>query len=283
MNPCPCDCHGHGVYGVCDIGGGCGHLHEDTERHCARADRCADRSPERDEAGKHTGEWIPATITTDRGLCAACVRDVEHALNHLTGDVVELTMILGRAGAPGDVLVSTTPELPIPIRVSIEALRAEIDTELQAWAEPVAEALGIDWDTNAMGRTRMGPRVQRAAQLLGRAVDTLIGLAPQEHSAWINGEPAWDHDLDCQDTRSRDGVDAALDFIDLHRRAYAALGRTSLVHRLPTPCPWCDQLTLVRYNGADQVECETCHRHIEEMHYSWFVAVLVREQQRAAA
>jgi hypothetical protein len=292
VTECTCICHGGGPYAVCDVNdgydGGCGHLHTavdnpvDTEHRCARGDRCKGRSPIRTDSGAPTGEWLPATITTARGLCDPCVREVEHALNHLTGDVVELTMTLGRTGMAGEVLVSASPELKIPIQVNVEALRAAIDNELQAWAEPVAEKLGVEWDTATTNRMRLAVRVQRAAHLLARSVDTLLALPDTEHPAWRNGEPVWDHALGCQDTTVRDGVDAALAFIELHSLAYSALGRSKLVHRLPTPCPWCDYLTLVRHNGDDHVVCENCHKIIEEKHYSWFVAVLVREQERTA-
>jgi hypothetical protein len=252
-------------------------------RRCAAAENCADRFPERDDTGKPTGRWLPAAITAERGLCAACTRDVGYALGHFVGDVVELSMLIGSGDTIAETVVASSPDPTVPIRLALDALRTEIDDELQNWAEPVAEKLGVLWDTTGMGRSRIGPRVQRAAHLLVESVDTLIALPGQEHSAWAAGEPVWDLELGCQDVVVRDGITAGLDFIDLHRRCYAALGRTKLVHRLPTPCPWCDRSTLVRHNGADCVECEHCHRQIEEKYYSWFVAVLVREEQRHVA
>lgn len=283
---CPCECHGHGPGHPCSIEGGCGSVGCDyldrPEHRCASGDHCKGRTPQRRDDGTPTGMWLAATIATARGLCDRCLSDVTHAINHLTGDVVELTMMLGRIvpNEPGDI-VTYSPTLKIPLQVNLEALRAEIDSELQSWVEPVAEMLGIDWDTDTMRRSRLAVRVQRAAHLLAQAVDTLVGLPDTEHPAWADGLPVWDHDLGCQDTTVRDGVDAGLHMIELHRRAYAALGRSRLVHRLPTPCPWCDVKMLVRNNGEDHVECENCHKVIPERHYSWLVSVLVREQQRA--
>ena len=288
---CTCDCHAH-FRGACSIEGGCGsvgcvdgHMPDSDPytRRCAAAESCVDRFPERDDAGKPTGRWLPCPITAERGLCRACARDVGYALGHFTGDVIELSMWIGSGDTLAETIVSSSPDPTVPIRLALDALRSEIDDELQSWAEPVAERLGIEWDTTAVGRTRIGPRVQRAAHLLLQSVDTLIGLPEQEHPAWVNGEPVWDFDLDCQETQFRDGVAAGLALIDLHRRVYCALGRTKLVHRLPTPCPWCDRNTLVRYNGSSQVDCEHCHRVIEEKYYNWFVAVLVREEQRIKA
>lgn len=286
--PCSCPCACHSTYdGACSIPGGCGSVGCDyaahsgaSERRCGRGDHCQDREPQRDVDGRHTGTWLPRRIDTARGLCDTCTRTVTYALHHLTGDVVELTMLMARPTINMGLLVASSPELPVPIRLGLEALRAEIDSELQAWAEPVAEVLGVDWNTSAMQRSRLAVRVQRAAHLLANAPDVLLALGEQEHPAWADGEPVWDHNLGCQDTTIRDGVAGALDLLNLHRRAYAAAGRTKLVHRLPTPCPWCDYLTLIRHNGADEVTCENCHKVIEEKHYSWFVAVLVREQQR---
>jgi hypothetical protein len=95
--------------------------------------RSAPRSA--NEQNEPTGAWLAAPVTVERGLCDGCRRDLEHALNHLVGDVVELTMMIGRVGSTGDVLVSSSPELQIPLQVNVEALRAEIDSELQNWAE----------------------------------------------------------------------------------------------------------------------------------------------------
>lgn len=281
---CSCSCHGQGVYSTCDDDGGCGHLHADHR--CGNDVRCKLRTPVRDDDGTPTGAWLAGPITTARGLCDRCTADVEHAINHLTGDVVELTMLIGRTGVGGDVIVSASRELQIPIRVNLAALRTEIDDELQNWAEPVAEKLGVEWDTTTMHRTRMAPRVQRATHLLSRAVSTLLGLGATEHPAWRNGEPVWDHTLDCQDTHFRDGVDGALHLVELHRLAYVAVGRSEYVVRLPQPCPWCNWKALVRRNGHDHVECENCHRHVRRELLDWLAAYLVeaeREREEAVA
>jgi hypothetical protein len=255
-----CECHSHGLDHPCSVEGGCGHLH------------------------KERIETLGARIAAPEGLCAVCAGRVEQDIAHLPGDVAELTVLLAATGSGGGNggKVRSTPTPPVPIRVGIEAVRAEIDHELQCWAEPVAEALGIDWDTNAQQHSRLGVRVQKAARLLASAVPTLLALPAQEHMAWDDGEPVWDDD-GWHDTVTRDGISGALHLMELHRRVFSVAGRTRLVHRLTGPCPWCSQRTLTRENGADVVRCESdqCRgRAVPERYYDWLAAVVTAEEKR---
>ena len=263
---------------------------EVLDHRCARGPHCDERVIERDDQQQPTGRRLGAQIPAIHGLCDACTRAVTHAIRHLPGDVVELTTLLGNSSSTAEVFVDGSRDLPVPIRLGVEALRTEIDDELQAWVEPVAEHLGIDWDTLAARRSRVAVRAKRAADTLAARVDVLLALPEQEHPAWADGEPVWDpafHPDRVQDTVVRDGIAGGLALLELHRRAYAAAGRTELVHRLPVPCPWCDHMTLVRRNGAAEVTCERsgCRgaAGIPEKHYSWFVKVTVEEEQRRMA
>jgi len=219
------------------------------------------------------------------------VRVVVHALNHLTGDFVELTMLLGRTSVTTETLVAASPDLSVPINLWIAALRAEIDDELQSWVEPVAEVLAISWDTAAMGHTRTAVRVQRSAVLLANAVDVLLALGPQEHSAWLNGEPEEDPDEPgVQATTIRDGVDGALALLDLHRRAWSTGGHTEYVQRIVLPCTRCGQRALVRHDGDDHVVCENCRETTPWERIPFLCRVLIdceraleEERQRQAA
>lgn len=259
---CDCGCHGRGPDVPCDLDGGCGHQHIEP-------------------ADKH--EWFGAQILHPEGLCEMCAAHVGQAISHLPLDVAELTVLMAATGSAGDgAKVRSTRTPPVPIRVGIEALRAEIDHELQCWAEPVAEALGIDWDTTAQQQSRLGHRVQKAARLLAAAVPALLALPAQEHMAWADGEPVWDDD-GWHDTVHRDGITGALHLVELHRRVYSVAGRTRLVHRLTGPCPWCSQRTLTRENGADVVRCESeqCRgRAVPERYYDWLAAVVAAEERR---
>src|SRR5206468_1930878 len=110
--------------------------------------------------------------------------------------------------------VSSSHELPVPIRLGVEALRAEIDYELQYWAEIVAATLGSDWDSNTAEHSRLAVRVQRAAIYLALRMDTLIALPPQERCVWDeHGEPVRDPWGD-RETMHRSGLDGALRLLE---------------------------------------------------------------------
>lgn len=206
-------------------------------------------------------------------MCPDCVLDVERQIRRLPKDVDELTELIAATGSSTDAKVAGSRDLQVPIRLSIEALRAEIDFELQFWAE----VLGMETQASC----RLEYRVAKAAGFLVPRVDTLLQLGPQERSAWTpDGEPLRDW-WGNREVIERTGIEGALRLIELHHRVRRAAGRTRLVHRLTPACPWCDQRALVRHNGSDVVECEGCGKEIEERYYSWFVCYLV-EQESAA-
>lgn len=251
---CECDCHGMAApYATCSIDGGCGHLHQ----------------PDPDAEGPR---WEGGPTLTRRGLCETCALYVERALAELPTDYTELHLLLS-SGDSGiqEVLVTSSEELKVPIRLSVEALMARMVAEAQAWAEPVAELLLIDWDTDQMSRCRPGFRLQRAAQLLSNALDTLLGLGVQEHR----------HALD-SDWLVRDGVDAAIEFLHLHDLTRSVCGMTRLIHKLPAPCPRCERLTLVRHNGCEHVTCEGCGVRWPEDQYQRLTLVLAEDYQDEA-
>lgn len=257
-----------------------------ADHRCQRAEHCSEVELERDAEGTVTARH-GALIPEAYGLCHACRDKLRDAIRHLTLDVAELTMLMpSGGGGVGGQRVGYTPEPPLPIRVGIEALRAEIDNEVQVWVEVVAERLGVEWDTEGARRSRIGHRVQRAVDLLAVSTDTLLGLPPVELSAWIDGEPVWDHDLDCQDVIETDGVQGAMRLMTLHHKAFLAAGRAKLVIHLDARCMHCDQRTLVRENGASSVVCRSdqCRgREVHERHYDWFVAITLQEEQRRLA
>ena len=224
---CPCACHGQGYLSrVCDVAGGCGHLHNPPV-------------PDRDAEPVFEG----GPILTQTGLCTPCSARVGEALAQFPDDYVELNLLLasGESGIESDV-VTGSRELPVPIRLSVEALQAAMVCEARLWAALVAERLGIGWDVRAC---RPGWVLQRSTNLLANGIGTLLTLDPVPHLAhgeWV----------------TRDGIDGALELLRLHELVRFVAGRTKLVHRLPAPCPRCERMTLVRHNGSDLVKCEAC-------------------------
>lgn len=224
---CPCQCHGMASpYAICDVEGGCGHLHAEL------------RQPEWQLAG--------ARIEEPAGLCSGCRQLVEQALRELPRDYVELNFLLG-SGSSGitDDVITHTRELPVPIRLSVEALQRSIVHETEAWAALVAARLGVSWAAWRAQMSRPGFTVQRAANLLHGALGTLLWLPEQTYRHHRSGEPV-----------TRDGMHGALELLHLHSMVRFAAGRTKLLHRLPAPCPRCERMTLVRDNGSDMVRCE---------------------------
>jgi ribosomal protein L37AE/L43A len=67
--------------------------------------------------------------------------------------------------------------------------------------------------------------------------------------------------------------DTAGELDELHRKIRRHLGLTRWVQRLPTPCPWCDTLALVRTVG--QIDCEACGKTIDEKHYEWLAGHII--------
>ena len=245
-----CECHAHGPGHPCSIEGGCGHLHDTTPR------------------------YVGVRIDTEAGLCGICVQHVTLAIQQLSADYTELNTLLGRAIGNGALveLVSSSRELPIPIRANIEALQAAIVHETVAWAEPVAEKLNVHWDSQKARDSRARHTLQRAVQLLGHSIPTLLALPEQTYRHHSGPELV-----------DRDGLDGALELLHLHDLTRIAAGRNQLIHPLPAPCPNCGQLTLTRDNGVDHVECAYCHKRWTEDEYRLHTLVLVHHHRTATA
>jgi len=240
---CECSCHGQNCMdAVCDIEGGCGSVQSEAPRF---------------EGG--------AIITTE-GLCLACETRVGRALEELPLDYVELHFLLasGESGITSDVVMGSR-ELQIPMRVSIEALQASMVHEVRVWAAPLAARLGIAWSTR---QARPGWILGRAAKLLTNGLDAFL-LLPERRYRYAR---------DC-DWVTRDGIAAALELMRMHDLVRFAAGKTKLIHQLPSPCPRCENMTLVRHNGVEHVTCETCGVRWPEADYTRLTLVLAEDYQ----
>lgn len=240
------------------------------EHRCLRAGRCLAAEVDTDR-GRRLGT---ATATADT-LCDACAGSVRRALDALPGDYVSLEQILGEHTRHQE-RVSGSPELPVPPRLDVLDLQARIDTDLTTWVEPVAEQLGVDWDTQAVARTRPGVRIQRAARLLAAHVPALLAVGPLDVVVAGSGGP-WQATV-----TTRTGVEAALDLLDHHQRARLLTTGGSGDSRLPVPCPRCEGV-LVRPNGLSHVGCRSCGSTWPEADYKRLCLVLAEDYGAVAA
>ena len=167
-------------------------------------------------------------------------------------------------------LVSSSPDQPLPIRIDVAELQDEIVRVATTWAEPVADLLRINWDTQLVAlHTRPGPALDRAVGILATNLPALLNLRGVEVQTWADNGWYWAHE-------PADGLDGALELLRLHEVTRAALGRNRLVHQLPAPCPNidCGEMRLVRENGAAQVDCEACGRVYPENDYRRLTLIL---------
>lgn len=217
-----------------------------TELHrCYRSERCVDY--ERVENVGRLGAPINATV----GLCDSCERHVARALESLPRDYVDLDLALsGRTTGLAQV-VAGTPEPPVPISLSVEAVQREIVHEAFCWAESTAEVIGVSWDTQQMRDTRPGFALQRACRLLSGALSVFLALRGSVHPGWAYG---------CSTELERDGLDGAVVLLDLRYRARNLSGQSRLISHLRMPCPRCECPALEQRDGSDTITCTACGR-----------------------
>lgn len=242
---------------------------------CRRATRCSDRVLIRDAGSDAT--FVGAPITTPDGICRLCDSRGRSAVVKLPADYAELSMLLAPGGSAGGDPVSGTRDLPVPIRLGVEAVMAELDAEVSWWAESLLDALGcadIAWADEVVDRKRPGARIDYGCSILSYYWADLLQLPTQLHVVHNDGQVAF---------LERDGLDAAGVFADLHERVANIAGRTDRVVLLPAPCPNCDTRALVRRNGKENIDCRRCGQILRPAEYSSLVTVLSADLQGAAA
>lgn len=237
-----------------------------SERYrCARAGAC--RAAEVDHRGRRVGVGLEQPDS----LCGGCVLAVRRAIAALPRDYAELEMILDVRSRAGE-KVSGSPELPVPPRLDALVAQANLDGEVSCWVEPVAEALGVDWDTTAMAASRPGPRISRAVHLLEPHVGLLLRLEPLDMLGWSAGRLV---------PTTRTGLDGALALLECHQRARLLCTGGSGDVRLPVPCPSCEG-ALIRRNGLSHVACQSCPRTWPEADYARLCVVLAQDYRAVA-
>lgn len=256
--PQPCDCNCHlGPHYACSIEGGCGHLHHDE------------------------ATIVGALIDDPHGLCATCGLVIADGIADLPHDYVSLRIAQYRGLSPAvGELVSFSKDLPIPISLTFATLADQIEVTTTAFAEPVAEKLGMDWDraTTPLRVSRYGapPKyigpviLGKSARLLTNAFDTLVSIPIWEYRLW--GQDGWE-------TVDIDGVGAALMLLDLHHATRATLGLTRAMTTMQAECPYCETQSLVKQSGRDLIQCQLCGRHFSEQDYHRWSIVVVGDKK----
>jgi hypothetical protein len=236
------------------------------EHRCRRGSYC----PEFEQL--NDGTRAGAAINATEGLCGVCERHVERALADLPRDYVVLNTLLGKGSTAGGEPIRMTKELPIPIKVHVEALQRDMVREAMAWACSVAEVLNVRFAVH--GGVRPGWLLSRSCALLSGAPSAFLALRDCKHTRWEYGHRV---------VVARDGLDGALNLLRLHQKARAYTGQTRLVHRLPVPCPRCEAMALEREDGTDTIDCTDCLRRYTWAEYEKLCLILAGRSEAGVA
>ncbi|WP_141681714.1 hypothetical protein [Mycobacterium malmoense] len=234
-----------------------------TDSHrCFSGRDCRDAETVED-AGRSVRRGAP--IAEERGLCEACVRRVQYAIEDLPADYVALHVSLGEASTAAGMKVNSTPTPAIPIDAHKFAVMTAISENLDRAAEIVSEALNCDPPS---GKT--APRLEKAARMVATNLPKL--LAAGDVAQWIwercdqrcgkNGCDAGEH-LRLSD---RNGIETALALREVHRRARGIIGELEKILRIERMCGECGAPRIYQDPVTNVVFCRDCSKDwTEEM------------------
>ena len=203
-------------------------------------------------------------------LCDGHISAAERAVRLLVLDYGDLTDHLAKSlGVWGEGLPMGTADLPVPIRLDVEALQRHIYLLTVGWARLVAIRCGLSHPpVSNNGRVRHDGRgVSWAVMILQARVDVLARLEPVPAHRYPQLEARVERGAPRPvPPASVCGAQGALDLVATHDWARAVLGLTNLVRKLPGYCQHHDRATghcsrrLFQDNGSDTVYCEAGHR-----------------------
>lgn len=246
---------------------------DETTLRCRRGPRCADARRETIQLDAHTAGTVhvAAWATTPGGLCRMDTTLAKRAVEQLPADYTELSTLLGKTSRSTDAPIGGTRELPVPIRLNVEALQAAIVFELDLWAGAVAEASGFGYVETARPRDRVryasGWITGRWPVLLALPAMAVVRIDGREET--LSGQNPIVHS-------DEDGVAGAIALIGLHDQVTELAGRTQHTRHLWTPCPRCERLSLEHPEGGPKVDCVRCGHRMSLEEYEALAGVLAR-------
>lgn len=238
------------------------HETDTLEHECRKGRRCATRTRTPD------GEYRGGGIETP-GLCTPCEEHAFDAMNELHTDWARLDGALTATRKSNTPQIGGTNAHPIPLRLDVAAISAEIETEVIRWARVVTRG---NVDLPAV----TGTCVSHCVTILRLHTGTLIGQPTRRYWDLQPHPDGGDHLAQIE----LDGVDAVLRLAELHNRATKALDLAEARIWLPDPCPHCGRKALLPSNNQERVTCQACRITWDSDHFALLSNVLDFERQR---
>lgn len=246
-------------------------------------------------------------VVPDNGpFCDRCVTRIGQALRDLPAMYDALGEELAPGSGSGEQRVSGSREAPLPLRTEVLSLQQDIAGTLTDHEDVLRKAEGF-WPAGrarrylvrhatlaityyeGYDRTEADREVVFASKQHPPIPVTLLATTPAQEPlrrdlVWHPNESASMHAAARflgmalgKLLAGPTGADAGLEILTLHRRARVVLGEVQGDVKLPQllcPNPDCQQPTLVRANGTEQIECRTCGLVETGDRLSWLLKVL---------
>lgn len=205
--------------------------------------RCVDKACT-DGPRDHDEQPAPRWATLGN-LCARCSDHLEQRIAELPAQQQQVRACLGGLRSnTNDGSRRTKGNPPMPMNPTAFDHLEQLHATVVGWTRIITEERGL-----------RGPDRNDVAHL---------GPWLLSQHDWICGQP-WVDDM-------------ADELRDLQRAADGITRARPQQHRLPAPCPTCDQQQLTRWDGADHVTCGSCGRTWTEHDYARLVLVLASDR-----